>query len=97
MSDSDPVEEERDKRSDPRTMVRRCGWVARTKGEQLRECVVRDVSNTGACLVFDKPDEIPASFYIYMTLDFTSRRHCRVVWRSGEQLGVEFLDRPPSA
>jgi hypothetical protein len=96
MSDPDAAQDPaaqdpKDARSDPRTKVRRCGWLSRAKGEQVRECVVWDESRTGARLVVEEPGAIPDTFYIYMSLDFTSRRHCRVIWRAGKQIGVEFL------
>jgi len=82
---------ESESRKSSRTMVRRVGWLSRVKGEQVRECTVWDESDTGMRLVVKTPDEIPDTFYVYSTLDSTSRRHCRVVWRSGMQIGVEFL------
>jgi PilZ domain len=60
-------------------------------GEQLRECTVWDESETGARIIVDAPETVPDTFHIYMTLDFSSRRRCRVVWRSKSQIGVEFL------
>jgi hypothetical protein len=80
-----------DARSSPRALVRRSGWFVGAVGQQLRECTVWDESQTGARLVVDAPETIPDIFHIYMTLDFTSRRQCRVVWRSRNQIGVEFL------
>jgi hypothetical protein len=91
MSDANNAQTPQDGRTDPRVTVRRCGWFVRQKGEQLRECVVWDESKTGARLVVDAPDTVPDAFYIYMSLDFTSRRHCRVVWRSSKEIGVEFV------
>jgi hypothetical protein len=58
MSDPNIVKEPKDAHSDPRTAVRRCGGLTRTKGEQLLECVVWDESRTGARLVFDAPGVI---------------------------------------
>jgi len=78
-------------RTAPRTTVRRIGWLTKAKGENLRECVVFDESEKGARLVVDVPNEIPETFYLYMSLDFTSRRRCRVAWRSKTQIGVEYL------
>jgi hypothetical protein len=96
MPDPEPVpepeQEAKDERVDARATVRRCGWISRTKGEQLRECVVWDESKSGARLVVDEPAEIPDDFYLYMSLESTSRRHCRTAWRSDKQIGVEFLD-----
>jgi hypothetical protein len=80
-----------DARNNPRAIVRRCGWFVSSVGEQLRECRVWDESKTGARLLVDAPETIPDTFHIYMTLNFSSRRQCRVVWRSTTQIGVEFL------
>jgi hypothetical protein len=91
MSDANCDQAPKDARSDPRMSVRRCGWFVQSIGEQLRECTVWDESKTGARLVVNAMDAFPDTFHIYMSLDFTSRRHCRVVWRSNNQIGVQFL------
>jgi hypothetical protein len=91
MSDASHAQHQTDARKAERALVRRCGWYVRSVGQQLRECTVWDVSESGARLVVDSPETIPDLFHIYMTLDFSSRRHCRVVWRSKTQIGVEFL------
>lgn len=80
-----------DSRKAARTAVRRIGWLTRARGEQIRECMVWDESDTGMRLVVDAPNEIPDTFYVYPTLDSTSRRRCRVIWRAEKQIGVEFL------
>ena len=92
MSDPTNAQASTDGRADARVTVRRCGWFVRQKGEQLRDCVVWDESKAGARLVVDAPDTIPNEFYIYTSLEFASRRHCRVVWRSSKEIGVEFLN-----
>jgi hypothetical protein len=74
-----------------RTAVRRIGWLTRARGEQIRECMVWDESDTGMRLIVDAPNEIPDTFYVYPTLDSTSRRRCRVIWRAEHHIGVEFL------
>ena len=93
MSEAKPETEQPppDARTTARTRVRRIGWLTKTKGESLRECVVFDESERGARLVVDSPNEIPDSFYLYLSLDFSSRRRCRVAWRSEKQIGVEYL------
>jgi hypothetical protein len=87
------LEEELDSRRASRTGVRRIGWLSRVKGEQVRECMVWDESDTGMRLVVTAPDEIPDTFYIYTSLDSSSRRHCRAVWRTGTQIGIEFVSQ----
>jgi hypothetical protein len=83
--------EQPDARATSRTTVRRIGWLSRIKGEQVRECTVWDESDTGMRLVVNRAEEIPDTFYVYTRLDSASRRHCRVVWRTDQQIGVEFL------
>jgi hypothetical protein len=91
MSDPNHAQARTDARGMQRALVRRCGWYVGSIGEQLRECTVWDESETGARLIVHASEAIPDIFHIYMTLDFSSRRRCRVVWRSGTQIGVEFL------
>jgi hypothetical protein len=95
MAQVEPVEEApkepQNERTEARTAVRRCGWVSRTKGEQLRECVVLDESNKGARIAIGATSEIPDEFYIYMSLESSSRRRCRVAWRTDKEIGIEFL------
>jgi hypothetical protein len=54
------------------------------------DCVVRDLTNTGAGIQLPKMLDLPE------TLDLTfdrgrSIRSCRLVWRSLDRLGVKFL------
>jgi hypothetical protein len=91
VTDMDHAQTLTDARSSPRALVRRFGWFVGSIGQQLRECTVWDESDTGARLVVDAPETIPDVFHLYMTLDFASRRRCRVVWRSKTQIGVKFL------
>lgn len=81
-------------RKEPRAVVHRPGWIALAKGMKLLECTVWDESENGARLVFHGAAQIPDEFYLYLSLDFTSRRHCRVAWRSDKQVGVKFLREP---
>lgn len=90
MSQTAPEPPPSEARTASRTTVRRIGWLTKTKGESLRECVVFDESEKGARLVVDTPNEIPDTFYLYLSLDFSSRRRCRVAWRSATQIGVEY-------
>ncbi len=91
MSDTGHAQDWTDARQAHRALVRRSGWFVGSIGQQLRECIVWDESENGARLVVEAADTMPDLFHIYMTLDFSSRRRCRVVWRSKTQLGVEFL------
>jgi hypothetical protein len=52
-------------------------------------CVVRNLSATGACLLVVSHDRVPDSFDLVLSRD-KSRYPCRVLWRTANQVGVEF-------
>jgi hypothetical protein len=55
------------------------------------DCVVRDVTNSGAGLEVHDLKVIPMHFE--MSFDnFRTARKCRLIWRSGSFIGVAFED-----
>jgi hypothetical protein len=58
------------------------------------DCVVRDLSAHGAKLRVESSVDIPAVFDLVFDADHAIRR-CLVAWRSGQELGVRFVDVPP--
>jgi hypothetical protein len=91
VSGPEPVQEAMDERIERRIKVRRRGWLSIMKGVKLQECVVCDESTIGARLIVAVEAEIPDNLYLYMSVDHAPPRHCRVIWRSNTQIGVEFL------
>jgi hypothetical protein len=79
------------RRKEPRRTANRAGWIALKQGAQLQGCFVWNESDHGAKLTVDNPADLPDTFYLYFSTHFGSRRYCRVAWRSGNQVGVEFL------
>jgi hypothetical protein len=55
-----------------------------------RDCVVVDMSATGAKLQIAAPQEAPQEFTVVFTPRGVPYRRCRVVWRSDTQMGVVF-------
>ena len=53
------------------------------------DCIVRNLSDHGACLKVESPVGIPEIFDLVLEAD-QSVRPCRVVWRKATQIGVEF-------
>jgi hypothetical protein len=53
------------------------------------DCTVRNLSNTGACLVVESQLGIPNDFDLLLASDRSIKR-CRVEWRAGNKLGVSF-------
>jgi hypothetical protein len=56
--------------------------------EAVIDCVVRNLSDRGACLKVESPFGIPDSFDL--VLDHASVLICRVTWRKANQIGIEF-------
>lgn len=54
------------------------------------QCVVRNLPEAGASLAVDSPLGIPDTFHL-MFDDAAENRQCKVIWRSKDRLGVQFL------
>lgn len=53
------------------------------------DCIIRNMSETGAALEVESTAGIPAEFTLLIKPE-TIRRKCRVIWRSAKRLGVHF-------
>lgn len=53
----------------------------------VRLCMVRDISNTGACLQLQTIANVPDSFDL---LRDGNAYVCQVMWRANDRLGVRF-------
>jgi PilZ domain len=54
------------------------------------DCVVRNVSETGAALEVESPVGIPSDFNLLIAGDRIKKHHCQVVWRKEKRIGVAF-------
>jgi hypothetical protein len=57
-------------------------------GHSTIECIVRNLSDTGAKLVVSSVIGIPDTFELLFSDN--SRRQCKVVWRTLQEMGVAF-------
>jgi hypothetical protein len=55
-------------------------------------CSISDISESGARLAIERDEDLPETFMLLFTANGGARRQCRVVWRTGVTLGVEFPD-----
>ena len=53
-------------------------------------CMIVDMSETGAQLQVAAEAQLPYEFWLLIGGNAHVRRQCRVVWRSGSRLGVQF-------
>jgi hypothetical protein len=76
-------------RAAPRRRILKAGQIL--FGPSAIDCVVRNISATGACIVVNSPLWYPDSFILAVTSDSASRR-CHIVWRRDGQVGLAFDD-----
>jgi hypothetical protein len=60
------------------------------EGKPNLPCTLADISDVGARLIVDDVTEVPERFTIIMTEQGVPRRHCRLVWRGRNDVGVSF-------
>jgi len=60
-----------------------------------RPCAIADISESGARLVLEADCNLPERFILLLTRGGEARRHCRLVWRKGLNVGVTFPPPPP--
>jgi hypothetical protein len=78
-----------DKRSSPRLRSFLKGRVVFNGGQNSLDCLIRDMSSTGARLEFSASVTLPDRFDLYLPhRDETCKVH--IQWRRGTQIGVAF-------
>jgi hypothetical protein len=78
------------RRREPRRRVLKAATAAFNSRNSVINCVVRDLSESGARLRFDGLFRPPHEFDLLIP---TGRRHhaCEVAWRSQQDIGVRFV------
>ena len=81
-----------ERRKNARHKVNRMARFYAELGQLPRTCMVTNISEAGARLYSDI--EMPPQFILAVSGDgMNMQRECRVVWRLGGELGVEFVGR----
>lgn len=80
----------KERRQTPRRAMNRVAQFHTGPGALPRSCMITDISDSGARLYCDST--MPDTFLLSLSGDgVDTRRECRVVWRLGGELGVEFV------
>jgi PilZ domain len=79
------------KKREVRKSLRQPGWITLEGGFAARQCVVQDMSSTGAKITIEDPNVLPAKLRLAFARDARTGRNCEVVWRSGSSVGVRFV------
>src|SRR4051794_126441 len=78
-----------DRRVGPRRRVMKGAKVSFGDFVYVRDCSVRNISETGARIKVQGANEIPKEFYLILITERTMRK-VHVAWRKGDSLGVNF-------
>jgi PilZ domain len=78
-----------DRRTIARTRISRSARIIAPHGAEFIDCTVQNITNGGACLKVANTDDMPETFELTFEQGHT-RRACRVVWRTDDELGVAF-------
>jgi hypothetical protein len=79
-----------EKRQRQRQRILKAGTIAFARAAGIT-CMVRNISDTGACLEVETPIGIPDEF-ILVVKDLPQQT-CHVAWRSARRIGVRFQKR----
>ena len=79
------------KKREARKSVQQSGWVTLDGGFAARQCVVQDLSSSGAKITLDDAIALTGKLRLAFSRDARTGRSCQVVWRRGKSLGVKFV------
>jgi hypothetical protein len=79
------------RRANPRSRTLLEGYIIYNNRLSRMECSVRDLSDTGARVVFAQPVKVPAQFELQIPKRKLVRQ-AQVMWYDGQNHGVMFLD-----
>jgi hypothetical protein len=79
------------KKRESRKSLSQPGWITLEGGFAARQCVVQDLSATGAKVTIDDPNSLPTKLRLAFSRDARTGRRCEVVWRRGKSVGVKFV------
>jgi hypothetical protein len=71
------------------------GKIISNYGQSSIDCVVRRISERGATLTTQSPLGIPSQFHLLIPGEGPPRP-CKLIWQSGEELGLEFEVADPA-
>ncbi len=81
-----------ERRASPRRKTRFKATIVYGEERLTANCVVRDLSETGARLKLELPGELPTNFHLIWVAD-RAVLEVEAVWRSQDEIGVKFLSK----
>jgi hypothetical protein len=82
-----------ERRKEKRHVINRIAKFQSEVGALPRDCLITDMSRSGA-RIFAEGVEVPDRFSLLISGEGGIRRDCRVMWRLGGEVGLEFIGPP---
>ncbi len=79
------------KKREARKLLGQPAWITLDGGFAARQCVVADISRTGARITLDEAVALPATLKLAFSRDARTGHTCQVVWCRGKSAGVKFV------
>ena len=76
-------------RQEVRHRTLKAGKIAFNQNFSVVDCMIRNMSTSGACLQVESAVGIPERFELLIDADH-SKRYCRVAWKTESRIGVAF-------
>jgi hypothetical protein len=84
----------RERRNARRMAARLLVQVELEDSQQFAHCVMTDISDGGAKLLFSSDIQIPDTFMLHLGGADQARWRCEIVWRGAREAGVRFVGSP---
>ncbi len=82
---------QQDRRKSPRRKLRYPARIDLGGDNPRWDCTLQDISEGGAKLQLIGPDVLPQEFNLLLAMGPKTSRRCKLVWRSEDYIGVQFL------
>jgi PilZ domain len=79
------------KKREARKSVQQAAWVTLEGGFAARQCMVHDMSSSGAKITIADASVLTGRVRLAFSRDSRTGRMCKVVWRRGKSFGVKFI------
>jgi len=80
----------RERRKSKRRTIGYGASVVSFDGVLKRDCVIADISASGARLRIETPKELPEEFVLLLSARGEAKRRCKITWRRAQEIGVRF-------
>lgn len=80
------------RKREARKLLSRQAWITLDGGFAARQCLVQDISSSGAKITLDgDAGQLPGVIRLAFSRDARTGQSCHVVWRQGNSAGIKFI------